>query len=330
VTITLADEIDLARGDMLVDPRDRPTVTRRLSADLVWMDDVEATPNKQFFLKIGTATVPARLTKILDELDIHTLNRKSTSRLVPNGIGAVEVETAAPIAFDSYNDNRDTGAFILIDRATLATAAAGMARRSLNQATNVYHHPELVSAEMRAHSKNQQAMVVWFTGLPSAGKSTIANLVETKLVAAGFHTMLLDGDNLRQGLNADLGFDVAARSENVRRVGEVARLMADAGLIVLVALVSPFRADRERAAALMPEGRFLEVFVDTPVEVCRQRDNKGLYAKALKGKLSDVTGKDQVYEPPLTPDLTLSTVELGPNEAADRVVTSVMRIAPAP
>ncbi|MBN9537215.1 MAG: adenylyl-sulfate kinase [Alphaproteobacteria bacterium 65-37] len=324
VTLTLCDEIDIVRGDLLADPRRRPVVTQRFAADLVWMDESAARPGKRFLLKIGTATVPANLSRIAETLDIDSLQRAPAAELVLNAIGRVEIEAGAPVAFDPYADNRGTGAFILIDRSTLRTAAAGMVVESLDAARDVHRHAEAVTPALRADLKAQQPLVVWLTGLPGSGKSTIANIVERKLAAAGRHTMLLDGDNLRQGLNADLGFDAAARSENVRRVGEVAKLLADAGLIAIVALVSPFQADRTRAAALLPEGRFLEVFVDTPLAICRQRDPKGLYRKAEQGQLAHLTGRDQPYEAPEDPALVLNTAELGAEEAADRVIELVL------
>ena len=324
VTITLADEIDVVRGDVLAAPKERPTVARRFAADLVWMDETPLGPGRRFLLKIGTATVPAIVSRIVDTLDVESLRRTPSSGLSLNDIGRVEVETLQPVAFDAYVENRQTGAFILIDRTTLRTSAAGMVVEGLGSARDVHRHAEAVTPALRAEAKGQLPLVVWFTGLPGSGKSTIANIVERKLVALGRQTMLLDGDNLRQGLNADLGFDAAGRSENVRRVGEVAKLMADAGLITLVALVSPFRADRLQAAALLPEGRFLEVFVDTPADICRQRDPKGLYEKADRGKVINLTGRDQPYEPPVDPALVLRTVELGAEEAADRIVGLVL------
>jgi bifunctional enzyme CysN/CysC len=324
VTLTLADEVDVIRGDLLADPRRRPVVTRRFGADLVWMDEAPATPGKRFLLKIGTATVPATVARVADTLDIQSLKRTPAAILELNAIGRVEIEANQPVAFDPYAENRQTGAFILIDRSTLRTAAAGMVAESLDVAPNVHRHAETVTPALRAEIKAQRPLVVWLTGLPGSGKSTIANIVERKLVALGRQTMLLDGDNLRQGLNADLGFDQAGRSENVRRVGEVAKLMADAGLIVIVALVSPFQADRTRAAALLPEGRFLEIFVDAPIEVCRQRDPKGLYEKADRGKVVNLTGRDQPYEIPEDPTLVLRTTELTGEQAADRVVDLVL------
>jgi len=324
VTLTLADEIDVIRGDVLADPKRRPVVSRRFAADLVWMDEGQASRGKRFLLKIGTATVPATITRIADTLDVDSLRRAPAAALGLNAIGRVEFETAQPVAFDPYAENRQTGAFILIDRSTLRTSAAGMVVESLDAARDVHRHAETVTPALRAEAKSQPPRVVWLTGLPGSGKSTIANIVERKLVAEGRHTMLLDGDNLRQGLNADLGFDAAARAENVRRVGEVAKLMAEAGLIVIVALVSPFRADRARAAALLPEGGFLEVFVDTPLDVCRQRDPKGLYARADSGKVVNLTGQDQPYEAPEAPALVLRAAEMDAEAAADRVVELVL------
>jgi bifunctional enzyme CysN/CysC len=324
ITLTLADDIDVARGDVLCHPEDRPVVTRRLSADVIWMDEEPALAGRHVLLKIGTATVSAIVTQVTDGLAVEMLERRPASSLPLNAIGRVQIETARPVAFDPYSVNRLSGGFILIDRTTFRTIAAGMVVESLDRATNVHHHPEVVAPPTREAVKGQKSLVVWLTGLPGAGKSTIANLVEAKLVRAGRHTMLLDGDNLRQGLNADLGFDAAARSENVRRVGEVAKLMADAGLIAIVALVSPFRTDRERAAMLLPEGRFLEIFVDTPPEVCRQRDTKGLYAKASRGQVANLTGRDQAYEPPVAPALVVRTVEMQPDEAAERIVGLIL------
>ena len=324
VTLTLADELDIIRGDILSDPAERPTVTRRFAADLAWMEEGAAQAGKRFLLKAGTATVPATLIRVVDSLDVGSLQRTPSATLGLNDIGRAWIETAQPVAFDPYAENCQTGSFILIDRSTLSTVAAGLVVGSLDHATNVHHQPEDITPAMRAAQKAQQPLVVWLTGLPGAGKSTIANLLDRKLAAAGRHAMLLDGDNLRQGINADLGFDAASRSENVRRVGELARLMADAGLIVIVALVSPFRADRLRAASLLPEGRFLEVFVDTPPEVCRQRDVKGLYRKADAGKVSNVTGRDQPYEVPDAPGLVLLTAEMDAETAAELLAREVL------
>jgi bifunctional enzyme CysN/CysC len=324
VTLTLDQEIDISRGDLLIDPRRRPTVTRQFAADLVWMRDAEVRQGHAFLLKIGTAVAPATVTRIVDRLDLDTLQRAPADALGLNAIGRVWIETASPVAFDPYADNRPTGGFILIDRGSLHTAAAGLALENLSAATNVHPQTSQVTPARRAAMKGQRPLVLWLTGLPGAGKSTIADLVERKLVEHGRQTMLLDGDNLRQGINSDLGFDSASRTENVRRVGEIAKLMTDAGLIVIVALVSPFRADRARAASLLPAGSFVEIFVDTPMEVCRQRDTKGLHALADKGQLSNLTGRGQPYEPPERPALVVRTTELTADQAADRIVSLVL------
>jgi bifunctional enzyme CysN/CysC len=324
VTLTLTDEIDIARGDLLVDPGRRPTVTRQFAADLVWLGDAPVRPPQSFLLKIGTATVPASVTRIVDRLELETLKRLPGDELALNAIGRAWIETAVPVAFDPYAENRSTGGFILIDRTSLRTVAAGLAVENLAAATNVHPQQGELTPARRAAMKGQKPLVVWLTGLPGAGKSTIAGLVERRLAEHGRQTMLLDGDNLRQGINADLGFDGASRAENVRRVGEIAKLMTEAGLIVIVALVSPFRTDRLRAASLLPAGSFVEIFVDTPIEVCRQRDTKGLHALAEKGRLANLTGRDQPYEPPEQPALVLRTPELTAAEAADKVVALVL------
>ncbi|WP_157223482.1 adenylyl-sulfate kinase [Rhodovulum sp. PH10] len=321
---TVADEIDIGRGEVLAPPRARPTVTRRFAADLVWMTDHDGLAGGRFLLKTGTTTVPAVITTIADRLDLGTLGRVPADRLGLNAIGRVHVETAVPVAIDSYAENRSTGAFILIDRTTHATAAAGLVIAWLDAARDVHAEASAVAPATRAFVKSQEPLVVWLTGLPGAGKSTIANLVEQRLVKLGHHTMLLDGDNVRQGLNADLGFDVASRAENVRRVAEVARLMTEAGLIVLVALVSPLRADRERAAGLFPPERFMEVLVEASPATCRTRDPKGLYAKAEAGRIANFTGRDQPYEPPLAPALVLPTDEIGPEIAAERLIQAIL------
>jgi bifunctional enzyme CysN/CysC len=325
VTLTLADEVDISRGDMLADLRHRPATARRIAADLVWMDETAGRAGDRYLLKIGSATVPATVTRLVDRLDVASLGREpAPEAFVLNTIGRVEIETASRVAFDPYAENRETGGFILIDRTTHLTVAAGMVAGSLDRAREVHRHPSDVTPAVRAGLKGQTPLVVWLTGLPGSGKSTIANLVERRLVALGGHTTLLDGDNLRQGLNADLGFDAAARSENVRRVSEVAKLMTEAGLIALVALVSPFRADRDRAASQFAPGRFLEVFVDASPEACRARDPKGLYAKAEAGRIAHFTGRDQAYEAPLDPALAVRSDEMTAEEAAEQVVELIL------
>ncbi|QCI65016.1 sulfate adenylyltransferase subunit CysN [Phreatobacter stygius] len=330
ITLTFTDEVDVSRGDLIAEPRQRPATARKLSADLVWMGETPGAAGDRYLLKIGSATVPATVTRLVDTLDVATLARRDGPlSFALNTIGRVEIEAASRVAFDPYADNRETGAFILIDRATHLTVAAGLVVDGLDRAREVHRHPVDVTATVRAALKSQFPLTVWLTGLPGSGKSTIANLVERRLAALGRHTTLLDGDNLRQGLNADLGFDAAARAENVRRVGEVAKLMTEAGLITLVALVSPFRADRDRVASLFPIGQFVEVFVDASPETCRARDPKGLYAKADAGRIVNFTGRDQAYEPPQTPALVLRSEELSAEEAAERVVDLILaRIEP--
>ncbi|WP_328286385.1 sulfate adenylyltransferase subunit CysN [Phreatobacter sp. AB_2022a] len=330
VTLTFTDDVDIARGDLIADPRARPMSARRLAADLVWMGEAPGAAGDRYLMKIGSATVPATVTRLVDTLDVATLERRADPLgFALNTIGRVEIEAGSRIAFDPYADNRETGAFILIDRTTHLTVAAGLVVEGLDRAREVHRHPTEVTGAVRAALKSQVPLAVWLTGLPGSGKSTIANLVERRLAALGRHTMLLDGDNLRQGINADLGFDAAARAENVRRVGEIARLMAEAGLVTLVALVSPFRADRERVAALFPAGRFVEIFVDASPETCRARDPKGLYAKAEAGRIVNFTGRDQAYEPPLEPALVLRSDELSPEDAAEQVVELILaRIEP--
>ena len=320
----MADEIDVARGDLLIDPRRRPTVTRQFAADLVWLAEAAAQPRQAFLLKIGTTTVPATLTRIVDRLDLDSLGRTAGDDLALNAIGRVWIETAVPVAFDPYADNRATGGFILIDRATARTHGGRPGGREPRGGDQRPSADRPGDAGAPRGDEGSAATGAVADGLPGAGKSTIADLLERKLIEHGRQTMLLDGDNLRQGINSDLGFDNASRAENVRRVGEIARLMTDAGLIAIVALVSPFRADRLRAASLLSAGSFVEIFVDTPLEVCRQRDTKGLHALADKGRLANLTGRDQPYEAPEQPALVLKTTELSAAEAADRVVALVL------
>ncbi|CUA89534.1 sulfate adenylyltransferase, large subunit [Chelatococcus sambhunathii] len=322
VTLVLADEIDAPRGEVLADPKARPAVASRLAARLVWMSEDTLAPGRSYLMRLGTRTVPATVRTIRSAIDVETFDAREAGSLALNGIGVVEIDTVAPVVFDPYDENRATGAFILIDRFTNATVAAGMAVEALG-ATNVHRHGFDVDRAARAGLKHQRSLAVWFTGLPGSGKSTIANLVERKLHALGRHTTVLDGDDLRQGLNADLGFDLASRAENVRRAGEVARLMLDAGLVVLCAFVSPVRADRERLRERFAPGEFVEVFVDTPAEVCAARDPKGLYAKAQDGKIATFTGVGQGYEPPLSPDLVLDAAAADAEALAERVVAFI-------
>lgn len=319
ITVTLADEIDISRGDLLTGPADRPDVSEQFAAHLLWMADEELLPGRQYLLKLGTTLVPAQITALKHKVNVNALEEFAGKTLALNEVGYVNVSLSQPIAFDSYKDNRDTGGFILIDRYTNGTVAAGMIDFGLRRATNVHWQALDVDKTLRAEQKRQKPAVLWFTGLSGSGKSTIANLVERQLFAQGCHTYLLDGDNVRHGLNRDLGFTDADRVENIRRVAETAKLFADAGLIVLVSFISPFRSERRLARELMPDGEFLEIFVDTPIEVCMQRDPKGLYEKAKAGQIQNFTGIDSPYEAPEAAEIVLHTVGAEPATLATRV-----------
>jgi bifunctional enzyme CysN/CysC len=320
VTLTLADEVDISRGDVLADPQARPEVSDQFAAHLLWMADEELLPGRQYLLKLGAATVPAQVSALKHKIDVNTLDHLAGKTLHLNEVGYCNFALGSALAFDHYRDNRDTGGFILIDRFTNATVGAGMIDFSLMRATNVHWQALDVNKQARAAMKSQKPVVLWFTGLSGSGKSTIANLVEKSLAAEGKHTYLLDGDNIRHGLNKDLGFTDADRVENIRRVGEAAKLFVDAGLIVLTAFISPFRSERWMARELVGEGEFLEVFVDTPLDVCMQRDPKGLYEKAKAGKIKNFTGIDSPYEAPEKAELTIRTVEATPEDQAQAIV----------
>jgi bifunctional enzyme CysN/CysC len=308
VTLTLADEVDVSRGDVLAAPEARPDVSDQFAAHLLWMSDEELLPGRQYLLKLGTATVPASVSELKHKIDINTLDSHAAKTLALNEVGYANFSLSQPLAFDPYKDNRDTGGFILIDRFSNATVGAGMIDFGLRRATNVHWQALDINKAARAAMKGQKPAVLWFTGLSGSGKSTIANLVEKSLAAEGKHTYLLDGDNVRHGLNRDLGFTDADRVENIRRVGETAKLFADAGLIVLVSFISPFRSERRMARELLQPGEFVEVFVDTPIEVCMQRDPKGLYEKARAGAIKNFTGIDSPYEAPEHAEMVIKTV----------------------
>jgi bifunctional enzyme CysN/CysC len=320
VTLTLADEVDISRGDILAPAAQRPEVADQFAAHVLWMTEDEMLPGRQYLLKIGTRTVPASITELKHKIDVNTLDHSAAKTLALNEVGYGNFSLAQPLAFDPYAENRDTGGFILIDRFSNNTVGAGMIDFGLRRATNVHWQALDVNKSARASLKNQKPAVLWFTGLSGSGKSTIANLVERKLFAQGQHTYLLDGDNVRHGLNRDLGFTDADRVENIRRVGEVARLFADSGLIVLVSFISPFRSERRMARELLPSGEFIEVFVDTPIELCMQRDPKGLYEKARAGQIKNFTGVDSPYEPPEAAELVLRTAERSAEDLADEAV----------
>ncbi|MEP9401777.1 sulfate adenylyltransferase subunit CysN [Sphingomonas sp. VNH70] len=326
VTLTLADEIDCSRGDVIAAADAPPQVADQFRTTIVWMDGEPLLPGRGYWLKTAAGTVSATVQPPRHAIDVNTLAELSVKTLALNDIGVADVFTDRGIAFEPYGDNRDLGAFILIDKFSNATVAAGMIDYSLRRSQNIHWQSVDITRQAHAAQKNQHPKVLWFTGLSGSGKSTIANLVEKKLHALGKHSFLLDGDNVRHGLNRDLGFTDADRVENVRRVGEVAKLMADAGLIVLTAFISPFRAERDLARSILPPGEFVEVFVDTPLSVAEARDVKGLYAKARSGKLANFTGIDSPYEPPLDPDIRVDTTRETPEAAAERIVEHILGI----
>jgi bifunctional enzyme CysN/CysC len=323
VTVTLADEIDCARGDVIAAAADLPQAADQFEADLVWMAEQELVPGRGYWLKLGTRTVNATVQAPKYALNVNTQEHLAAKTLGLNDIGVAEVHTDDPIVFEPYATSRALGGFILIDKLSNATVAAGMIHFALRRAQNIHWQHVDVSRDVHAAQKGQRPAVVWLTGLSGAGKSTIANLVEKKLLARGRHTFLLDGDNVRHGLNKDLGFTEADRIENIRRVGEVARLMSDAGLIVITAFISPFRAERDMVRAMMAEDEFLEVYVDVPLEVAEQRDVKGLYAKARAGEIANFTGIDSPYEPPENPDMRIDTTAMTAEQAADAIVAAL-------
>ena len=320
VTLVLADEVDIARGDVITHPDSRPEVADQFTAHVIWMSEEKLLPGRSYLMKIGAKTTPATVTELKHRIDVNTLEKLAGKTLALNEVGFCNLATTTPIAFDPYADNRDTGAFILIDRFTNETAAAGMIAHGLRRATNIHRHDLTVSREARAQLKHQRAAILWFTGLSGAGKSVIANLVEAKLHGRGVHTVMLDGDNVRHGLNKDLGFTAADRVENIRRVGEVARLMTEAGLIVLCSFISPFRAERALVRDLAAPGEFIEIFVVAPIECVIARDPKGLYKRALAGEIKNFTGVDQPYESPEAPDLVLKSSLESADALADKVV----------
>jgi bifunctional enzyme CysN/CysC len=324
VTLTLADEVDCSRGDVIAAADEPPQVADQFKATIVWMDQSELLPGRAYWLKLGTQMVSAVVREPEHAIDVNTLAHMSARTLKLNDIGVAEIATDRGIVFEPYADSHDLGGFILIDKASNATVAAGMLQHALRRAQNVHWQAMEVTREAHAAQKGQQARLLWFTGLSGSGKSTIANLVEKKLHAMGKHSFLLDGDNVRHGLNRDLGFSDADRVENIRRVGEVAKLMTDAGLIVLTAFISPFRAEREMVRAMLPQGDFFEIFIDTPIEEAERRDPKGLYRKARAGEIANFTGISSPYEAPESPEIRINTTWESPEEAAERIVETIM------
>jgi len=320
ITITLEDEIDCSRGDVICGADSPAEVSDQFETTIVWMHDAPMLPGRSYLLKIGTKTVTASITTLKHKVNVNTLEQIAARQLELNEIGLCNISLDQLIAFDPYVENRETGGFILIDRLSNETMAAGLIHFALRRAQNIHWQAVDVSRASRASLMGQKACVLWFTGLSGAGKSTVANLVEKRLFALGKHTTMLDGDNVRHGLNRDLGFTDTDRVENIRRVGEVARLMADAGLIVLVSFISPFRSERQMARELLPAGEFFEVFVDAPLAVVESRDPKGLYKKARRGEIKHFTGISSPYEAPENPELHIDTTKLSPEAAAELIV----------
>ena len=324
ITLCLADAIDCSRGDVIAPAAAPPQVADQFEATLVWLNDEALIPGRAYWLKLATQTVSATVQQPKFVVNVNTMEHMAAKTLDLNAIGVVELTADRPIVFEAYADNRALGGFILIDKITNATVAAGMLHFSLRRAQNVHWQALDVTREARAALNSQTAHVLWFTGLSGSGKSTIANLVEKKLHAMGKHTFLLDGDNVRHGLNKDLGFTEADRIENIRRVGEVARLMTDAGLIVITAFISPFRAERDMVRAMIAPGEFVEVFIDTPLDEAERRDVKGLYKKARAGALKNFTGIDSPYEAPENPEIRVDTTREAAEDAAERIVNHIL------
>jgi bifunctional enzyme CysN/CysC len=325
VTVTFTEEVDASRGNVLAAIDAPAEVADQVAAKLIWFDEEPMLPGRAYALKCGGQTTTATITTLKHKLNVDNLDHVAGRTLELNEVGECNLSIAKSVAFDAYSDNPTTGSFILIDRFTNATVAAGMLEFGLRRATNVQWQALTVDKDARSGLKSQKPCVLWFTGLSGAGKSTIANAVEQRLAAIGRHTYLLDGDNVRHGLNKDLGFTDADRVENIRRVAETSRLFVDAGLIVLVSFISPFRSERRMARELLPEGEFIEIFVDTPLDVCEERDPKGLYRKARAGLIANFTGIDSDYERPEHPELVLKTRRATPDELADAVVAELRR-----
>ncbi len=324
VTLCFADEIDCSRGDVIATADNLPEVSDQFESTMVWMADDPLIPGRAYWFKLGTQLVSATVQAPKYTVNVNTMEHMAAKTLELNAIGVAEISTDKPVVFEPFAYNHTLGGFILIDKISNATVAAGMLHFSLRRAQNVHWQATDIGREAHAALKNQKPKILWFTGLSGSGKSTIANEVEKTLNLMNRHTFLLDGDNVRHGLNKDLGFTETDRIENIRRVGEVAKLMADAGLIVLTAFISPFRAERDMVRAMLPEGEFVEIFVETPLEVAEARDVKGLYKKARAGQLKNFTGIDSPYEAPDSPDIRVNTVEMTPTEAAEHIIRQLI------
>jgi bifunctional enzyme CysN/CysC len=330
VTIVLDDEIDVSRGDILCSDKHPAEIADQFEAHVIWMDDHELLPGRPYLIKLGTSVVTATFSQPKYKVNVNTMEHLAARTLELNEIGVCTVSTDRMVPFDPYASNRDTGGFVIVDRLTNATAGVGLLHFSLRRSQNVHWQALEVDGRARSELMGHGSGVVWFTGISGAGKSTIANRTEQLLHAHGVHTYLLDGDNVRHGLNHDLGFTELDRIENIRRVAEVARLMADAGLVVLASFISPFSADRRWARELIGEGRFCEVHVDTPLEDAERRDRKGLYAKARRGELNNFTGIDSAYEAPETPELRVDTSASTPEQAAEALLEQLRVMGMAP
>ena len=320
ITLTLEDEIDISRGDIICHKASETASADQVQAHILWMDESELYPGRQYILKTGNKSVPASVTSLKHQIDVNDLSESSAKTLGLNQIGVCNLSLGAPIAFDSYKDNRNTGNFILIDRQTNATVGLGMIDFALRRSNNVVWQDMTVDRQARSEIKNQKPVLLWFTGLSGSGKSTIASLVEKRLLDIGRHTYTLDGDNIRHGLNRDLGFTKADRIENLRRIGDISALFVDAGLITLAAFISPYAQERLTIRNKSAEGEFVEIFVNTPLEVCEERDVKGLYARARRGEIKNFTGIDSEYQEPQSPEIEIKTTEMTPEDAAEMVV----------
>jgi bifunctional enzyme CysN/CysC len=321
----LADQLDASRGDVIASARQPPGTGEQFEATIVWMSEQPLLRGCSYLMRLGTAAAVATASPLKFKLNMDSLEHLAAEQLGLNEIGVCELELDRRIAFDPYSANRDMGGFVLVDRISNATAGAGMIHFELRRSQNVHWQTIEVDKQAHARLKHQRPCVLWLTGLSGAGKSTIANVLERKLHLLGHHTYLLDGDNIRHGLNKDLGFTDADRVENIRRIAEVAKLMVDAGLIVIAALISPFRSERRMARDLLAEGEFIEIFVDTPLEVAERRDPKRLYAKARRGEIKHFTGVDSPYERPETPEVRIDTSAMSPEAAADRILEELRR-----